>query len=486
MSAGRGRSLVRVPKSSLVETLGLRNMEHNEQVFRRAASENVIVGSASGSNVVYSSNPFDLVDIQNEQVLAGVTGPLCYLSRDDMRSKLGGGPSVADTLAALSSEELSEVAFLQMGSEEEFLEDAAQKAPIVRLVDAIIREAHRLRTSDIHLEPTQTGVSLRYRIDGVLYERPSPPLFLFPAVISRIKILAALNIAEKRLPQDGRFRFNVDGSELDIRVAVMPSIYGESASLRLLDKSIRLRSLPELGLSEYDQERLAHLFRRTDGIILVTGPTGGGKTTTLYAMLQAIRSPGRKILTVEDPVEYEMEGITQTQIHSKIGFTFANGLRALLRHDPDVLLVGEIRDRETAEMAIHSSLTGHLVLSSLHTTDAPGAITRLLDMGIEPYLVSSSLQAVLAQRLLRVLCTVCGGEGCDNCAGTGFFGRTAVYELLIVDDVLRTAIMNRSNADQLRSIALQQGMRPMRADGLDKISKGLTTYEELERVLGAE
>ncbi len=327
----------------------------------------------------------------------------------------------------------------------------------------------------------------------MLYEQQAPPRELFPAIASRIKILAGINIAEKRLPQDGRIRMKSDESELDIRVATVPSIYGESISLRLLDKSNKMRSLTDLGLSKYDLERISILSSYPNGIILVTGPTGGGKTTTLYAMLQAIRTSERKILTLEDPVEYEIAGVTQIQVKPKIGLTFAEGLRSLLRHDPDVLLVGEIRDRETAEMAIHASLTGHLVLSSLHTNDAPGAVTRLLDMGIEEFLLASTIRAVLAQRLVRVLCHNCrklesdgtySSVGCKECDGTGFHGRTAIYELMVVDDQLRDEITSGTTTNTLRGLAIKAGMRTLLEDGLTKVEQGITSIAEVHRVLG--
>ncbi|MDD4518942.1 MAG: GspE/PulE family protein, partial [Limnochordia bacterium] len=454
----------------------------------------VFVRDPGGSRLVaVTSNPLDLLSFQNQQITHGITNDLIYINRDTVEF-LDKEPSVMDTLADLSEEDLEELG--QLAQTSEAIEDVAWKAPVVRLVDAIICEAYRKRASDIHLEPTQDGVSLRYRIDGILYEQLAPPKQLFSAIASRIKILSQMNIAEKRLPQDGKIRMKVGLADLDIRVATVPSVYGESLSLRLLDKSANLRSLQQLGLSEYDLSRMNQLLRQNTGIILVTGPTGGGKTTSLYAILTAIQSPERKILTLEDPIEYEISGITQIQVRPKIGLTFADGLRSLLRHDPDVLMVGEIRDRETAEMAVQASLTGHLVLSSLHTNDAPGALTRLLDMGIEPYLIASSLKAVLAQRLVRVLCTKCkspvlegGGSyeavGCSFCDGKGFYGRTAIYELMICDRALRQEIMAGSDTEQTRRLAIEGGMRTMIEDGRIKASCGTTTMDEVQRVLGS-
>ncbi|NLY10190.1 MAG: type II/IV secretion system protein [Firmicutes bacterium] len=461
--------------------------------FVQTSHPSIVIGKDDFACHTTTSNPFDLISIQNEQILFNAMGPFSYLPRKDIETLAQNGPSVKDMLAGLSEDELKDLTQLELSETIESLEDAAKKAPIVRLVDAIIREAHARRASDIHLEPTQHGTSLRYRIDGVLYEQQAPPRALFPAIASRIKILAGINIAEKRLPQDGRIRMKSDESELDIRVATVPSIYGESISLRLLDKSNKMRSLTDLGLSKYDLERISILSSYPNGIILVTGPTGGGKTTTLYAMLQAIRTSERKILTLEDPVEYEIAGVTQIQVKPKIGLTFAEGLRSLLRHDPDVLLVGEIRDRETAEMAIHASLTGHLVLSSLHTNDAPGAVTRLLDMGIEEFLLASTIRAVLAQRLVRVLCHNCrklesdgtySSVGCEECDGTGFHGRTAIYELMVVDDQLRDEITSGTTTNTLRGLAIKAGMRTLLEDGLTKVEQGITSIAEVHRVLG--
>ena len=416
-----------------------------------------------------------------------------YLAKEAMDQVTQQDVSVAQTLAGLSDSELLDLDRLELTDSPALLEDVAQRAPVVRLVHAILLEAYRKRASDIHLEPTKQGVSLRYRIDGILYDQQAPPKALFPALISRIKILSGLNIAEKRLPQDGRIRFPLGETELDIRVATVPSICGESVSLRLLDTSNQVRSLAELGLSSYDLHRLHQVFSYTHGLVLVTGPTGGGKTTTLYAMLEALRSAERKILTLEDPVECEMAGVTQIQVRPKIGLTFANGLRSMLRHDPDVILVGEIRDKETAEMAIHASLTGHLVLSSLHTNNAPGAITRLLDMGIEPFLVTSSLRAVLAQRLVRKLCPDCQEESvadssssCVTCDGLGYRGRTAVCELMVCDSTMESAILNGQNAEQVRICAMKQGMRTMFEDGMAKVSQASTSMAELQRVLGED
>lgn len=452
---------------------------------------------------IVSSNPFDLVRMQNAQVMLGQSLPVSYMPQSVLESifavrrSTASEPSVAATLAGLTDDEMQMLGHLDLSetTADNVLEGIAQQAPVVRLVNAMLSEAHRRGASDIHLEPTPKVVSLRYRIDGVLYDQPAPPRQLYPAIISRIKILAGLNIAEKRLPQDGRIRMNLVDHELDVRVATIPSIYGESAALRLLDKGTGVRTLSELGMSQYDRDRLGRVFGQTHGIVLVTGPTGSGKTTTLYAMLQEIRSPERKILTLEDPVEYEIAGVTQIQVKPKIGFTFAAGLRSLLRHDPDVLLVGEIRDLETAEMATHASLTGHLVLSSLHTNDAPTALTRLVDMGIEPFLITSTVRAVVAQRLVRILCNACRrptgdstspyeAAGCPECDGTGYRGRTAVCEVMICEDAVSSCLLAGESTSGVKRVARSQGMRSIREDGMEKVRQGLTTLDEVVRVAG--
>ncbi len=445
------------------------------------------------TNTFYTSNPFDILKIQNQQVIHKQYGIIKYLPQYRLDDQGRKEPSIASTLADLNEQDFVDLLDQDLSANTEILEDAAQKAPIVKLVNLIFREAYEKRASDIHFDPTADGVNLRFRIDGILYEQPTPPKYLYSAIISRVKILAGLNIAEKRLPQDGRIRVDIRNHPIDIRVATVPSVYGESMSLRLLDKSNRILTLKELGLSESSLDAINQVFSQTSGIVLTTGPTGSGKTTTLYAILQMIKNSERKILTLEDPVEYEIEGITQTQIRPNIGLTFATGLRSLLRHDPDVILVGEIRDKETAEMAIHASLTGHLVLSSIHTNDAPGAITRLVDMGIEPFLVTSSLRAVVAQRLVRVLCKTCklpnhdGGfspVGCIDCGQTGFFGRTAVTEVMVCDDQIKHAIMQGANSSQLHNSAINNSMIPMLSDAMEKVEQGITSLHEIRRVLG--
>ena len=382
-------------------------------------------------------------------------------------------------------------------------------APIIKLVSLIIMEAFRSRASDIHLEPMPKKFRVRYRIDGVLHEVDSPPKRLQSAIISRVKIMANMSIAEKRVPQDGRIQINVMGRDLDLRVSSIPTNHGESIVMRILDKAGIALGLPQLGFFADDQQTFERLIGLSDGIILVTGPTGSGKTTTLYACLNTINKPDRKIITVEDPVEYQMSGINQVQVRADIGMTFAAALRAILRQAPNIIMIGEIRDLETAEIAINASLTGHLVFSTLHTNDAPGAVTRLIDMGVKPFLVASSTRAIMAQRLVRKICDKCKepytpteaelrllgpaaqqlasaqiyhGAGCADCHGTGYRGRIGIFEIVLIDDQVRNLIFEQVAATELRTKARELGMRTLREDGLRKVVAGQTTLSEVLRV----
>lgn len=388
-----------------------------------------------------------------------------------------------------------------------------EEAPVVRLVSLLILEAFNERASDIHIEPMEDKLVVRYRVDGVLHEVPGPPKRLQGPVTSRIKIMAKLDIAEKRLPQDGRIRLNLKGRDVDFRVSTMPSLYGESVVLRILDKSSLLLGLDKLGFSPEDEARFERLINLPNGILLVTGPTGSGKTTTLYSSLNSINKPDRKLITVEDPVEYQLTGINQVQVKPQIGLTFASGLRAMLRQAPDIIMVGEIRDLETAEIATRAALTGHLVFSTLHTNDAPGAVVRLIDMGIAPYLVASSLQGVLAQRLVRTICgncrevyrpreeeivalnlgpkdvegaTICKGKGCDQCSQTGYKGRIGLFELLIVTDEIRELIFAGAISSVIKAKARELGMKTLREDGARKVLEGITTIDEVIRATQAD
>ncbi len=408
-------------------------------------------------------------------------------------------------------EDIGEKGFEFLKEEEEdigHLKDLASEAPIIKLVNLFITRAVESRASDIHIEPFEDELKVRYRIDGVLHDIESTPKRLQAAIVSRIKIMSKLNIAERRLPQDGRIRLKVGEREIDLRVSTIPVLYGESVVMRILHKEGIVIDLDLLGFPSQTLYAFNHLIKKPNGIILVTGPTGSGKTTTLYGALDKINSPDKKIITVEDPVEYQLKGINQIQVKPQIGLNFANTLRHIVRQDPDIIMIGEIRDLETAEIAIQSALTGHLVFSTLHTNDAPSAITRLLDMGVENFLLSSTIRGILAQRLVRIICPSCKemdssivaekeelkllgidrdislykGRGCEKCAFTGYYGRTGIFELLIVDDNIRKLILKNSDSNQIRELAKQQGMRILLEDGVEKVKKGITTLSEVLRV----
>jgi general secretion pathway protein E len=391
------------------------------------------------------------------------------------------------------------------------LRDMAFEAPVVRLVNLLIEEAVRAEASDIHIEPFEDTLRVRYRMDGILYDQESPPRRLQAALASRIKLMAEMNIAERRLPQDGRIRVTLGARRVDIRVSTVPTVHGESIVMRLLDRSSVFLPFDRLGFEPSTERPFDRLIHRPHGILLVTGPTGSGKTTTLYAALDKINEPDKKIITVEDPVEYQIKGINQIPVRPKIGLSFASGLRHIVRQDPDVIMVGEIRDLETAEIAIQAALTGHLVFSTLHTNDAPGAVTRLQDMGAESYLVSSVLDGVLAQRLIRRICTQCAvphapdaadllaigitdasdlklfrGTGCPACRGTGYKGRTGIYELLVLNEDLRSLILRKAPTGEIRRLAQAQGLVTLREDGWVKACKGITTVDEILRVTQEE
>ena len=405
-----------------------------------------------------------------------------------------------EVLQELQGEDLSTIA-TELNDPKDLL-DLSDEAPVIRLLNSILSEAVKERVSDVHVEPYERELLVRFRIDGILYEKLSPPKIIQDALVSRIKIMAGLNIAEKRLPQDGRIRVLVAGRDVDIRVSIIPTYYGERAVLRLLDKKKGILSLADIGLGEHGVRTLERMLSRTSGIILVTGPTGSGKSTTLYAALNKVNSSEKNIITIEDPIEYQIRGIGQIQVNPKIDLTFAGGLRSILRQDPDIIMVGEIRDAETAEIAIQASLTGHLVLSTLHTNDAATAVTRLVDMGIEPFMIASSLSAVVAQRLVRVICPHCRegyrpveqfsgvilpetlyrGRGCDACFGLGTMGRTAIYEIMPVDQELCSMIIRRSHAGEIKEYAVAHGMKTLRDDGIARAAAGITTIEEVLRV----
>ena len=427
----------------------------------------------------------------------------------EIKKRLGVG---ADTIGTLDEEKTIQV--VDENAENTDLDSGEEdEASIIRFVNQVLKDAIELRASDIHLEPFEDEFKIRYRIDGELQDTAVPPQLkqFQPAIVSRIKILSHLNIAEKRLPQDGRIKVRIDQAEVDIRVSIIPMLHGEAVVMRLLRQNSTLRGLGEIGMNTRELEHFQHVLGLPHGIILVTGPTGSGKTSTLYTALNEINDSVRKIITVEDPVEYQLKGVNQIQVNEKSGLTFARGLRSILRHDPDVILIGEIRDAETAQIAVQASLTGHLVFSTLHTNDAPGALTRLVDMGVEPYLVASSLEAVLAQRLVRVLCPHCKqpdysataqtfktkldisattiiykSVGCRECRNTGFFGRHAIFEWMDTDEEIRQLILKSASTDQIRATARKAGMRTLAEDGWRLVAAGVTTVEEVLSVTTAK
>jgi len=466
----------------------------------------------NGVVLVVSSNLFDTNGLDELRLACGCEVRLAMAPSEEISrcitELLGVG---ADTLQSLVSGAADAgVQFVDEDSYEKVdLADAAEDASIITFVNQVLTEAIERRATDVHFEPFEDALRVRYRVDGVLQEANVPAeVWQFrPAIVSRLKILSHLDIAEKRLPQDGRIKLKVGSREIDVRVSVIPMLHGEAVVLRLLDRSATLLGLENLGMAEPDRGAFEQILALPHGIVLVTGPTGSGKTTTLYAGLSRINDIQRKIVTIEDPIEYHLHGINQIQVSTKAGLTFARGLRSILRHDPDVILVGEIRDRETADIAVQASLTGHLVFSTLHTNDAPGAMTRLVDMGIEPFLVASSLEIVLAQRLVRLICTHCKepfepedahalhlefggqapdvlyrGRGCRECLNTGYYGRTGIFEMMVVNEAIRTMILERAAADAIRRQAASQGMNSLREDGLRLVRSGRTTLAEVLRV----
>jgi general secretion pathway protein E/type IV pilus assembly protein PilB len=460
-----------------------------------------------GVLTVATCDPFDLYGFDEIRLLTGLEVRPVLARLDDINKVIKAYYGVGgDTIDEMMSTDDLEI-LGQTGGENEDLLEMAEEASVIKLVNEVFLEALNERASDIHIEPYENDLIIRYRIDGVLHETSVPPEIrrFQSAIISRIKIMANLNIAEKRLPQDGRIKMKAGDRQIDVRVSVIPMLFGEGVVLRILDRSTVMFSLPELGMNQDTFAIFQDLIKRPHGIVLVTGPTGSGKTTTLYAALQALVSPKIKALTVEDPVEYHLDGVNQIQVQPKIGMTFARGLRAILRHDPDVVMIGEIRDMETAEAAIQAALTGHLVFSTLHTNDACSATTRLLDMGIEPYLVNSTVCAAMAQRLVRVICPSCKepyepdvsslpsdcrivvgqeiyrGAGCRKCRGTGYLGRTGLFELMVLDEAVAEKIAVRASASEISRVAREGGLRLLREDGWVKVRDGITTPEEVMR-----
>lgn len=468
----------------------------------------------NGSLTVATSNPLDLYPLDEAAAVTGLSIIPVVAEKIEIaklvKKHLGVGSETVEGLMAARGDDDDDVQLLEDietdGSE---LSEQAQEASVIRLVNEILVEAIDSRASDVHVESQSAGLVIRYRIDGILHTQQVPPEInrFQAAIISRLKIMARLNIAEKRLPQDGRIKLKVHGREIDIRLSVIPMIHGESLVMRILDKGAMKFDLQNLGMDPHTYKLYSEIIRLPHGIILVTGPTGSGKTTTLYSSLLEIRSPENKIITTEDPVEYQLDGINQIQVHPKIGLTFAASLRSILRHDPDIVLVGEIRDAETAENAIQASLTGHTVFSTLHTNDAAGAFTRIVDMGIEPFLVASTVEGIMAQRLVRRLCPHCKeafrphtddlpndfpwdklgdgklyrAVGCRNCRNVGYSGRFGIYELLVTTEDVRQLAHDRVSSFEIKKAALRNGMRTLRMDAWDKAIQGQTTVEEVMR-----
>ena len=530
----RGRSLGRiviemgfVTESGLVailaEQLGLDFIDLTEATIDASAVATVPERTARQHNCI----PIAFED--NSRLVLAMADPANVVAVDDIRAMTKRDvrtvvATKADVVAAINrhyrldrtAETLAEEAADQLAPEAQSLDDveaqsSAEDAPIIKLVNLLITQAVNDRASDIHIEPGEKSLKVRYRIDGVLHEVMSPPKSVQAGITSRLKIMADINIAERRIPQDGRIGLKVQNKAIDIRVATLPTVYGEKLVLRLLDKSSVMLQLSDLGFQPQNLQRFQESFKKPYGMLLVTGPTGSGKSTTLYATLNILNQPHVNIITVEDPVEYRLGGVNQVQTNNKAGLTFAAALRSILRSDPDIILIGEIRDKETAQIAVESALTGHLVLSTLHTNDAPSALTRLIDMGIEPFLVASSLDCVVAQRLARKLCPKCKetyvpseeelraarfdfdpeeelptlyrGVGCSSCGKTGYKGRFAVHEVMTISEDIERLAAERASAEEISKVARAQGMLTLRQDGMEKVRQGMTSIEEILRVV---
>jgi type II secretion system protein E len=488
--------------------------ETRRQITTKIAFQYFVMPVAINNGVlqVAASDPFDAAMMNAVRFDAKLPVSFALATRTEIEKALKKYYGVgAETLDEMGE---SDAMDLDIATDKEITE-GDQEASVIKFVNQIIWEAFKNRATDIHFEPQEDELRIRNRIDGILHLIPLPPTLkrFQSAIISRIKVMSGMNISEKRLPQDGRINVRIKGEEIDIRVSTVPTVYGESVSLRLLTRGKIFLSLDKLGFSKMEEDAIRDIIIKPHGIFLVTGPTGSGKSTSLYAFLSAINSVHKRIITIEEPVEYELKGINQIAVRSDIGLTFAMGLRHILRQDPNVVMVGEIRDSETADIAIRASLTGHLVFSTLHTNDAPSAFTRLTDMGIEPFLIASSVEAVQAQRLVRTICQHCKteqkvdrdylrrvgfpeadietakiwhGAGCDECRGQGYQGRKGIYELLLVTEALRPLIMNRAPATTIAQLAIQNGMRTLRVDGWKKVKEGTTTIEEVLRVTQME
>jgi type IV pilus assembly protein PilB len=455
--------------------------------------------------VVAMADPSNVHAIDDVALMTGYDVRPAVASPDDIAGLISRLTRLDDVVTETEAEEEAESAPAEVVD----LRETAEDAPVIKLVNQIIAQAVERGASDVHLEPDGTDMRVRFRVDGVLNEATTVPRRMVSGVISRIKIMSDLDIAERRLPQDGRVGLTIDGHPVDLRVVTLPSVHGEGVVMRILDKGNVVLELDRLGMAEHERSRFERAIRQSFGAVLVTGPTGSGKSTSLYAALGQINTPDKNIITIEDPVEYQVAGITQVQVNPKAGLQFATGLRSMMRADPDVIMVGEIRDRETAQIAIEAALTGHLVLSTLHTNDAPSTVTRLTEMGIEPFLVSSAIDCVVAQRLARQLCQQCKRRtiipahvlhssgfratvdleayepvGCSRCGGSGYKGRLGIYEVMVVSDELRRLIVQRAPADDIAAHAVREGMRRLRDDGLEKVHQGRTSIAEIARVVG--
>lgn len=510
----------------LAEELGLQYVDIKQQpieteLLRKFSTSSIFrhtilpYTQQNGSVLVATSDPFHLESLEELAAGSGVHLEPVLACREHIaqiiKEHLGvGGDTLNELVAQRTADGIELVG--SAGTSDEELTELAEAASVIRLVNELLMEAVNQKASDVHIEPQERGLTVRFRVDGVLCVQPMPDSInsFYLAIVTRLKIMSQLNIAEKRIPQDGRIKLKVSGREIDVRVSIIPMLHGEGVVLRLLDKGRMVFNLQNVGMPPTIAKTFHELISLPHGIVLVTGPTGSGKTTTLYSALNEIKSPTTKMITVEDPVEYQMPGISQIQVHSKVGLTFAAGLRSILRHDPDVILIGEIRDGETADSAIQASLTGHLVFSTLHTNDAPGAFARLVDMGVEPYLVASTVEGIVAQRLVRVLCKACRqavpvktGQlpddfpeqkathlyepvGCRECRGTGFTGRQAIFELLRTDSAIGKLCMNRASGAEIRRHALGQGMISLRQNGFGRVLDGTTSLEEVLRITKPE
>ncbi|MBU4590879.1 MAG: type II secretion system ATPase GspE [Candidatus Omnitrophica bacterium] len=504
-------------KSNNVDTVDLSKIKIDSSAINRVSAStakfyNIIPLSVKGGiATVAVSDPSNMKLVDDLRFVTGLNIKVVAAKEEDIKKAVERyygeeEESLGDIID--EAKKTSGKTVIQDKIDADKLKEIASQAPVVKLLNMVLLRAIREKTSDIHFEPFEKEYKIRYRIDGVCYDAAHPPRDLSLAISSRIKVMANLDVAESRLPQDGRIVMNIGGKGVDLRVSTLPTLYGESIVMRVLDKSVVSLSLDQLGMSDKIKSQLRLVIDRPNGILLTTGPTGSGKTTTLYSCLREINKVEFKIITVEDPVEYDIEGIIQVAINTKIDLSFAKTLRHMLRQDPDILMVGEIRDSETAEIAIQSALTGHLVFSTLHTNDAPGAVTRLMDMGVEPFLITSTVRAVIAQRLLRKLCQKCKkeyepkkeelkelgitenaikgikfykGAGCSECNGSGYKGRTGIYELFIMDDKMREQVVKRVSTTTIREAAQASGMKTLREDAVSKILTGVTTAEEVLR-----